>query len=103
MVSSGLPDRDVVVFTKNTTEAINRFARTMTLAEDAVVLTTVLEHHSNLLPWRRRGQVVHIRATVDGEIDENDLDAAAGRPCRTCRPPSGHRCLERDGHRAGDP
>ena len=48
-------DRDVVIFTKNTTEAINRFARTMTMPDDAVVLTTVLEHHSNLLPWRRRG------------------------------------------------
>ena len=69
------PDRDVVVFTKNTTEAINRFAHTMTVPEDSVVLTTVLEHHSNLLPWRRRGQVVHVRASADGVIDENDLDA----------------------------
>ena len=68
------PDRDVVIFTKNTTEAINRFARTMTVARDSVVLTTMLEHHSNLLPWRRRGQVVHIRAAADGSVDENDLD-----------------------------
>lgn len=72
-------DRDVVIFTKNTTEAINRFARTMTMADDAVVLTTVLEHHSNLLPWRRRGAVVHVRARPDGAVDEEDLDAALAR------------------------
>lgn len=69
------PDRDVVVFTKNTTEAINRFARTMTMADDAVVLTTVLEHHSNLLPWRRRREVVHVGSSAEGAIDEDDLDA----------------------------
>jgi selenocysteine lyase/cysteine desulfurase len=73
------PDRDAVVFTKNTTEAINRFARTMIMARDSVVLTTTLEHHSNLLPWRRRGQVVHVRAEADGSVDENDLDTKLNR------------------------
>jgi cysteine desulfurase / selenocysteine lyase len=73
------PDRDVVVFTKNTTEAINEFARTMVLAEGSVVLTTVLEHHSNLLPWRLRGPVVHVRARDDGSVDEVDLDLQLAR------------------------
>ena len=73
------PDRDVVVFTKNTTEAINEFARTMVLAEGAVVLTTVLEHHSNLLPWRLRGPVVHVQACNDGTVDEDDLDLQLAR------------------------
>ncbi len=72
-------DRDVVVFTKNTTEAINRFARTMTMPDDAVIVTTVLEHHSNLLPWRRRGSVVHVRGHADGTLDEDDLDATLTR------------------------
>ena len=44
------PDRDVVVFTKNTTEAINKLARSLAFDDDAVVLTTLLEHHSNDLP-----------------------------------------------------
>ncbi len=73
------PDRDVVVFTKNTTEAINEFARSMVLAEGSVVLTTVLEHHSNMLPWRRRGSVVHVRAGDDGSLDEDDLDRQLAR------------------------
>ena len=72
-------DRDVVVFTKNTTEAINEFARMMEAPDGAVVLTTVLEHHSNLLPWRRRGPVVHVRARPDGSLDEEDLDLQLAR------------------------
>jgi cysteine desulfurase / selenocysteine lyase len=71
--------RDVVVFTKNTTEAINTFARSMVLPEGSVVLTTVLEHHSNLLPWRLRSPVVHIRCTANGMLDEDDLDAVLAR------------------------
>ncbi len=77
------PDGDVVVFGKNTTEAINTLARSMPMAEDAVVLTTMLEHHSNDLPWRSRAEVVHVRARADGTLDEDDLDrhlrAFAGR------------------------
>ncbi len=46
------PERDVVVFTKNTTEAINKLARALPVESDSVVLTTMLEHHSNDLPWR---------------------------------------------------
>jgi len=73
------PERDVVVFTKNTTEAINLFARTMILPEEAVVITTVLEHHSNLLPWRQRAPIVHVRARADGSLDEDDLDVQLAR------------------------
>jgi hypothetical protein len=46
------PERDVVVFTKNTTEAINKLARALPVETDSVVLTSMLEHHSNDLPWR---------------------------------------------------
>lgn len=73
------PDRDVVVFTKNTTEAINRFARTLPVPDGSVIVTTVLEHHSNLLPWRRRGTVVHVRANADGSLDLEHLDATLRR------------------------
>jgi selenocysteine lyase/cysteine desulfurase len=72
-------ERDVVVFTKNTTEAINRMARAMDVPSDAIVLTTVLEHHSNLLPWRQRATVVHVRAESDGALDEEDFDAKLRR------------------------
>ena len=68
------PDRDVTVFAKNTTEAINKLARSMPFPDDAVVLTTLLEHHSNDLPWRPRARTVHVRVMPDGSLDEDDLD-----------------------------
>ena len=77
------PDRDTVIFTKNTTEAINRLARAMTIDDNAIVLTTVIEHHSNDLPWRARARTLHVRARADGTLDLDHLDhllaANAGR------------------------
>jgi selenocysteine lyase/cysteine desulfurase len=68
------PDRDVVVFTKNTTEAINKLARALPLPAGSVVLTTQMEHHSNDLPWRARGRTVQVASTTDGTLDLHDLD-----------------------------
>ena len=47
---------DVVVWTRNTTDALNLLAGT--LPDDTTVVTLDLEHHANLLPWRRHA-VVH--------------------------------------------
>ncbi len=41
----------LTVFTKNTTEAINMVARGLPWTPGDRIVTTVLEHHSNLLPW----------------------------------------------------
>jgi selenocysteine lyase/cysteine desulfurase len=43
----------VAIFCRNTTEAINHLAYRLRLAPDDVVVTTVVEHHANLLPWGR--------------------------------------------------
>lgn len=40
-----------IIFTKNTTEAINLIAWTMDFEKDDVILTTDKEHNSNLVPW----------------------------------------------------
>jgi len=40
------------VFTKNTTESINMVALGLDWQPGDRVITTILEHHSNLLPWR---------------------------------------------------
>lgn len=40
------------VFTKNSTEALNIVARGFPFKAGDTVVTTILEHHSNLLPWR---------------------------------------------------
>ncbi|HTY14088.1 MAG TPA: cysteine desulfurase [Methanoregulaceae archaeon] len=41
------------VFTRNTTEAINMVALGMDFSPGDRIVTTLLEHHSNLLPWFR--------------------------------------------------
>ena len=68
------PERDLVVFAKNTTEAINRVARSLAVDDGSVVLTTSLEHHSNDLPWRGRFRTVHVGLRPDGALDVDDLD-----------------------------
>jgi selenocysteine lyase/cysteine desulfurase len=42
---------DVVIFTRNTTDALNLLAST--IPDDTTVLTLDIEHHANLLPWRQ--------------------------------------------------
>lgn len=48
----GVPPRNVV-FTRNTTESINMVALGIGWKKGDHVITTVVEHHSNLLPWIR--------------------------------------------------
>jgi cysteine desulfurase / selenocysteine lyase len=67
-------DTNTVIFGKNTTEAINKLSYRYPLPADAVVLSTLMEHHSNDLPWRRRARVVRAGVTGDGRLDEADVD-----------------------------
>jgi cysteine desulfurase / selenocysteine lyase len=66
------PQADVVIFGKNTTEATNTLAAVMPWEEDDVVLCSLLEHHSNDLPWRQHAQVVYIDIDHDGQLDLAD-------------------------------
>jgi cysteine desulfurase/selenocysteine lyase len=64
------------IFGKNTTEAINKLAHRFHFSEQRdVVLVSSMEHHSNDLPWRQAGHVVHVRVTPQGSLDEADFDA----------------------------
>ena len=50
------PSPECIVFTRNTTEAINLVAHTWGRANvgpQADILLTQMEHHSNLIPWQR--------------------------------------------------
>ena len=73
------PDRDTVIFTSNTTEAINKLAQAIPLDDDAIVLTTVMEHHSNDLPWRGRARTLHVGVCADGSLDRDHLDRLLAR------------------------
>lgn len=51
-----------IIFTRNTTESINLIANSFPFKEGDVILTTDLEHNSNLIPWQvlsKRKRVVH--------------------------------------------
>ena len=67
------PERNTVIFGKNTTEAINKLSRRIPLKDDSVVISTLLEHHSNDLPWRQQTHVEHVLVHDDGELDLDDL------------------------------
>lgn len=73
-----------IVFTRNTTEAINLVAYSYGLskikANDEIVVT-IMEHHSNLLPWqmvaRRTGaKLKFIECSEEGEISEEAIKRA---------------------------
>ncbi len=49
-------NKGTTVFTKNTTEAINMVAYGLDWYPGNRIVTTVVEHHSNLLPWLRLRQ-----------------------------------------------
>jgi len=63
---------DELVFTRGATEAINLVARSY--PDKGRVLLSVLEHHSNIVPWQLAGWQIDVcPLTADGRID---LDAA---------------------------
>lgn len=64
-----------VVFVKHTTEALNLFAW-VAGREGMRVITSVHEHHSNLLPWRRLPGTVVLEAAPDGGHDLDALESA---------------------------
>lgn len=60
----------VVIFGKNTTEAINKLSYRLGLRKTDIVLISHLEHHSNDLPWRARATVKRINLTAKGGISQ---------------------------------
>ncbi|MBI3709209.1 MAG: SufS family cysteine desulfurase [Proteobacteria bacterium] len=82
-------DADEVIFTSGTTAAINLVAYAygdLLKAGDEVVIS-LLEHHSNIVPWQllrdRRGIVLKVLpVTDDGRLDLSTLDKIVTKRCR---------------------
>ncbi len=64
---------DVAIICRNTTEAINHLAYRLRLGPGAVVATTVVEHHANLLPWGRVAATRHVECGPDGTFTVDDV------------------------------
>lgn len=68
------PEEYTVIFTKNTTESINKLAHRIDFAPDDIVLRSIMEHHSNDLPWRLNTNVEYININPYGGLDLDHLD-----------------------------
>ena len=84
-------DRSEVVFTKNSTEAINLLARSIgdagRIKPGDEIVVTEMEHHSNIVPWQmlaeRTGATVRwIGLTDEGRIDLSDIDEVVNERTR---------------------
>jgi len=67
-------EKQVVIFTKNSTEAINKLSHRLPIQKGDIILTSMMEHHSNELPWRRVGVVQHISVDAEGRIIKDDFE-----------------------------
>jgi cysteine desulfurase / selenocysteine lyase len=67
--------KDIVIYVKNTTEAINKLAnRLCTNKHACVVLTTEMEHHSNILPWQSKCKTDFVSIDKYGQLSLHDLE-----------------------------
>ena len=72
---------DEVVFVRNATEGLNLAASSLDLGAGDVVLTTDMEHNSNLLPWQRLARDAGVRHDLlplspeDGSLELHALKA----------------------------
>lgn len=86
----GVRDAAEVAFCRNATEALNivaeSFAREI-LREGDEVCITVMEHHSNLVPWQRvcratGARLVYLFCDENGAISDEEMDAKIGPATR---------------------
>ncbi len=67
---------DIAIVCRNTTEALNHLAYRLRLAPTDVVVTTVVEHHANLLPWGRVATRRYVECGPEGTFDVDAVVAA---------------------------
>jgi cysteine desulfurase / selenocysteine lyase len=78
----GVQDEGEIIFVRNTTEAINLVAytwATSSLKEGDLIVTSEMEHHSNLVPWqmvcqRTGADMAFIRVDDQGQLALDDLE-----------------------------
>lgn len=68
------PGKNLTIFVKNATEALNKLSYRLSTREDQVILASRMEHHSNDLPWRLKRKTLFAGLTPDGRLDLGDLE-----------------------------
>jgi cysteine desulfurase/selenocysteine lyase len=82
----GAPGPECIVFTRNTTESINLVAHAWgreNLGEGDEVVLSVMEHHSNLVPWQMLvgatgAKLRHIDIDEEGQFVQDDVERLIG-------------------------
>lgn len=76
-IGSASPDQ--IIFLRNTTEALNLLSYTLgrNLSAGDEILISIMEHHSNIVPWQfleERGiKVIYTDIAPDGKLDMGDF------------------------------
>ncbi len=87
------PSTDEIIFTKNSTEAINLVAASfgaMVIGEGDEIVLSIMEHHSNIVPWHfhreRRGSGAEVGADLGhGRVSDRGIREAADGENKNCR------------------
>ncbi len=82
----GATDPAEVIFTRNASEALNLIAKTLApavLHEGDEVCISIMEHHSNLIPWQQAcraagATLVYLRPDTEGRITDEEIAAKIG-------------------------
>ena len=70
------PSLDTVIYTSNTTSAINILSQVYYEHDpDQIILTTRMEHMANYLPFREKMKTLAVGITPEGNVDMNDYAA----------------------------
>lgn len=83
---AGKPRASEIVFTRNTSEALNLVAKSFSptvLREGDEVAITIMEHHSNLIPWQQacraaRATLTYLYTDKFGRISDEEISAKIG-------------------------
>ncbi|MBY4797008.1 SufS family cysteine desulfurase [Collinsella sp. AGMB00827] len=76
-----------IIFLRNTSEALNLVAKSfapLVLSEGDEIALTIMEHHSNLIPWqevaRKTGaHLVYLRPSATGELSAQEIAEKIGK------------------------
>lgn len=85
----GAKEDSEIIFTRNTTEALNLVAYSYALNfchEGDEIVITVMEHHSNMLPWQMAAKkcgakLVCLEPEADGSFSEEELEKKITDKC----------------------
>ena len=83
---AGKPAADDIVFTRNTSESLNLVAKSFApgvLGAGDEVAVTIMEHHSNLIPWQQAcraagAKLVYLYPDENGVFTPEEMDAKIG-------------------------